>query len=128
MRPRSSCSFIANPMVLAFPLDTLATLQDVCNSHSGQAGKPLPAMSEWLTRAAGFIPPSAAVLAHDTCHPAIRRAVLRKFDILGRCVGASDNTLPPPAPTSRHIADPPGQRPPRTPFVRSVTPPAPAHN
>src|SRR5262249_23045603 len=98
MRPRSSCSFIANPMVLAFPLDTLAILQDVCNSHSGQAGKPLPARSDWLTRAAGFIPPSADVLFHDTCHPAIRRAVLRKFDILGRCVGASDNTLPPPAP------------------------------
>jgi hypothetical protein len=46
-------------MVLAFPLDTLAILQDACNSHSGQAGKPLPARSEWLTRAAGFIPPNA---------------------------------------------------------------------
>ena len=30
----------------------------------------------------------AAVLVHDTCHPAIPRAALRKFDILG-CVGAS---------------------------------------
>ena len=47
-------------MVLAFPLDTLAILQDACNSHSGQAGKPLPARrSEWLTRAAAFIPPNA---------------------------------------------------------------------
>jgi hypothetical protein len=47
-------------MVLAFPLNTLAILKDACNSHSGQAGKPLPARrSEWLTRAAAFIPPNA---------------------------------------------------------------------
>ena len=60
MRPSSSCSFIATPVVLAFRrLDTLAILQDACNSHSGEAGKPLPARSEWLTRAGGFIPPNA---------------------------------------------------------------------
>src|SRR5215467_10367174 len=122
MRPRSSCSFIANPHGLGLPSRHFR-YPARCVQLSFWTGREAAACRERVANPGGGLHyPSAAVLVHDTCHPAIRHAVLRKFDILGRCVGASDNTLPPPAPTSRHIADPPGQRPPRTPFLRSITP------